>query len=115
MVLTGQFHRVSLKYGAFAYRLIHMDAGVALSQLGMAARLARVHATMAPRLDDVAVNAALRLDDVPQYAQLWWRFTGLVFRPRPAAKRWRIANPRNPSPFSDCATRASLFVSIFKC
>lgn len=37
IIFTGAYHRVSLKYGPFAYRLTNFDAGVAASQFGLVA------------------------------------------------------------------------------
>lgn len=37
VLFTGAFHRVARKYGAFAYRLISLDAGAAVSQLRLVA------------------------------------------------------------------------------
>lgn len=36
--ISGAFERISVKYGAFAFRLIHLDAGVALARLTIIAR-----------------------------------------------------------------------------
>ena len=38
VLFTGAFRRVAQKYGTFAYRLINLDAGAALSQFRMVAR-----------------------------------------------------------------------------
>lgn len=37
IMFTGAFHRVAKKYGAFGYNLVHLDAGVAISQLEVVA------------------------------------------------------------------------------
>jgi SagB-type dehydrogenase family enzyme len=37
LVLTAAYSRVSFKYGAFAYRTVHLDAGVAVAQLAAVA------------------------------------------------------------------------------
>lgn len=38
LCFVGLFHRLQQKYGAFGYRLVHLDAGVAFSQASMVAR-----------------------------------------------------------------------------
>jgi SagB-type dehydrogenase family enzyme len=37
LLLTGAFHKTKLKYGAFGYKLLYLDAGCTLSQLHMIA------------------------------------------------------------------------------
>ncbi len=55
LVLTGAFARVASKYNAFAYRIIHLDAGVAVAQMkaaaaGLGLRLNVLHEWNEPEL-----------------------------------------------------------------
>jgi SagB-type dehydrogenase family enzyme len=62
LVLTGQLARVMRKYGAFAYRIVHLDAGCALAQLATAAAQLAVDVHPADDWDEDALAAALGLD-----------------------------------------------------
>jgi SagB-type dehydrogenase family enzyme len=61
IILTGAFHRLKKKYGMFAYRLLHLDAGTALSQIHMVARTMRLGARVTPLLPDDVVERELSL------------------------------------------------------
>lgn len=52
VVLSGAFARISLKYGAFGYRLIHFDAGVALRRLRVTANALGIDTIDLPAWDD---------------------------------------------------------------
>lgn len=62
VLFTGAFGRVSRKYGVFAYRLINMDAGVALSQLHLVAATLGIHSQIASRCADDLIADQLNLD-----------------------------------------------------
>ncbi|GLW30281.1 hypothetical protein [Actinoplanes regularis] len=62
LVLTGGLQVVAAKYHDFAYRILCLDAGVALAQLSALADEYGLTASFADRWDDTAINAALRLD-----------------------------------------------------
>jgi SagB-type dehydrogenase family enzyme len=61
VIFTGAFHRLKKKYGAFAYRLLHLDAGTAIGQLQMVARAMGIDARVAPLLPDDLVERELGL------------------------------------------------------
>ncbi|MEU7905433.1 SagB/ThcOx family dehydrogenase [Actinoplanes sp. NPDC049118] len=62
LVLTGALGLVAAKYHDFAYRLVCLDAGVALAQLSAVADGYGLAARLADRWDDTALGAALRLE-----------------------------------------------------
>ena len=67
VVLTGAYKRVAHKYGTFAYKLLHFDAGVATSQMFMVARALCVPIESAGHWQPLSVGNALALrtgDDV---------------------------------------------------
>ncbi|MEU4216693.1 nitroreductase family protein [Actinoplanes sp. NPDC026623] len=63
IVLTGALGLVAAKYHDFAYRILCLDAGVALAQMAAVAGEYGLTARFADRWDDLALNAALRLQD----------------------------------------------------
>jgi len=63
IVLTGALGVVAAKYHDFAYRILCLDAGVALAQLTALADEYGVAARFADRWDDMALSTALRLED----------------------------------------------------
>lgn len=62
LVLTGALGLVAAKYHDFAYRILCLDAGVALAQLSALTDEYGLAARFADRWDDTALAAALRLD-----------------------------------------------------
>ncbi|QGU28024.1 SagB/ThcOx family dehydrogenase [Microbacterium oryzae] len=62
LVLTGALGRVASKYAAFSWRIVHLDAGVALAQARLLAAAHGVHTEVAPAWDDDAVAALLGID-----------------------------------------------------
>ncbi|WP_046777829.1 hypothetical protein [Streptomyces yangpuensis] len=62
LVLTGSLARVASKYSTFAWRIVHLDAGVAMAQLAHAARSFGLRARPLDRWDDLALAAAFDLD-----------------------------------------------------
>lgn len=65
-LFTGAYHRVASKYGAFAYRLINLDAGVAISQLKMVAASLGLSAHLSPRWADDLIEDQLHLDPMAE-------------------------------------------------
>lgn len=61
IVLSGAFARISLKYGAFGYRLIHFDAGVALGRLKATADALGIDAIDISFWDDDLLERSLLL------------------------------------------------------
>ncbi|MFD8881600.1 hypothetical protein ACFV0H_03625 [Streptomyces erythrochromogenes] len=62
LVLTGSLARVASKYSTFAWRIVHLDGGVAIAQLAHAARSFGLRARPLDRWDDLALAAAFDLD-----------------------------------------------------
>lgn len=62
LVLTGALGVVSAKYQDFAYRILCLDAGVALAQLSALADEYGLATRFAGRWDDTALSRALRID-----------------------------------------------------
>lgn len=63
IMLTGALHRVARKYGSFGYRLIHLDAGCALSQLHLVSNSMELRAQTALTCADDLVEQQLNLDE----------------------------------------------------
>jgi len=59
--LVGGVARLSGKYGHFAYRLINLDAGCALAQMGILARAAGVTMRAAPSWTERIARSDLEL------------------------------------------------------
>jgi SagB-type dehydrogenase family enzyme len=62
VLFTGAYHRLSQKYGPFAYRLINLDAGVALSQLHFVAQSLNIRSLTMPRWADDLIAGQLNLE-----------------------------------------------------
>ncbi len=63
---VGAYHRVGHKYSTFAYRVINLDAGVALSQMHMVARSLGISAQTVQRWADDAIADLLDLEDIQE-------------------------------------------------
>ncbi|GIH75825.1 TOMM precursor leader peptide-binding protein [Planobispora longispora] len=62
IVVTGALNRVASKYSTFAWRVVHLDAGVALAQLRLVAAERGIATRVVPRWDDAALAALLSID-----------------------------------------------------
>ncbi|WP_215059620.1 nitroreductase family protein [Streptomyces sp. ISL-86] len=62
IVLTGSLSRVASKYSTFAWRIVHLDAGVAIAQVVHTARSLGISARPLDRWDDRKLAAAFDLD-----------------------------------------------------
>jgi SagB-type dehydrogenase family enzyme len=62
LIFTGAYHRLSRKYGAFGYRLVNLDAGVALSQMHLVSRSLGVQSDTALRWADDLIEEQLNLE-----------------------------------------------------
>ncbi|PPG95415.1 hypothetical protein C5C22_05950 [Rathayibacter rathayi] len=62
LVLTGALGRVASKYAAFAWRIVHLDAGVAVTHIRLLAAAHGLRAVAAPAWDDDAIAGLLGLD-----------------------------------------------------
>ncbi|MEU8924978.1 nitroreductase family protein [Kitasatospora sp. NPDC048545] len=62
LVVTGALVRVARKYRTFAYRVIHLDTGVALSHLLLASRRLGLPMMNEPAWDDAALTTALGVE-----------------------------------------------------
>ncbi|HLJ88661.1 MAG TPA: SagB family peptide dehydrogenase [Candidatus Angelobacter sp.] len=90
-VFTAAHHRVRKKYGSFAYRLIHLDAGVAMSQLRLVASFLRIYCSEAEFASADRIRTLLYLD--PDEEQI----TGAIAickRSQIAPDSGRVALPR---------------------
>jgi len=70
IVLTVAFHRTAKKYGLFGYRLINLDAGVALSQLQLVAAGLGISSQVESGLAIDEIERQLRLDGFEEQATL---------------------------------------------
>ncbi|MHC3394134.1 nitroreductase family protein [Streptomyces lavendulocolor] len=61
-VLTGALARVASKYSTFAWRIVHLDAGVAVAQLSASAASFGFRAQPRDRWDDLCLATAFDLD-----------------------------------------------------
>src|SRR5579884_312264 len=62
IILTGAYHRLERKYGEFAYKLVNLDAGVAVSQLHYVAKGLGYSSIAALRWADDLIEQQLNLD-----------------------------------------------------
>lgn len=62
VIFTGAHHRLERKYGEFAYKLVNLDAGVAVSQLHYVARSLGYHSLTVLRWADDLIEQQLNLD-----------------------------------------------------
>lgn len=63
LVFTAALSRVAYKYGAFAYRIIHLDAGVAITQMGFVAASYGVSCRAAMHWDSQCLARELALGE----------------------------------------------------
>ena len=63
VILTGGLAKVGGKYGAFAWRILHLDAGVATAHMLMLAEHHRVGIALATTWDDERILESLSIDD----------------------------------------------------
>lgn len=73
IIAAGALHRVASKYNAFAYRVINLDAGVALAQLQMVAQSQGLQTRLANRWADDVLAEHLQLQTLSDAV------TGAVF------------------------------------
>ncbi len=66
IVATAALHRVSQKYGAFAYRVANLDAGVAIAQMQIVGGSLGLRTQPARRWDDEAIAERLDLNGVAE-------------------------------------------------
>ncbi|GGP95461.1 TOMM precursor leader peptide-binding protein [Streptosporangium pseudovulgare] len=62
VVITGALDRVASKYATFAWRVVHLDAGVALTQLRLVAAERGIATRVVPYWDDTALAGLLSVD-----------------------------------------------------
>jgi SagB-type dehydrogenase family enzyme len=62
VIFTGAYHRLVRKYGPFAYRLMLMDAGVAMTQMHLAANCLGMRSPCAVHWSDDLIEERLGLD-----------------------------------------------------
>ncbi len=66
IILVGALHRVAQKYGPFAYRIINLDAGVALGQMHLVGSSLGLSTRTAQRWADDLIAADLNLTDLSE-------------------------------------------------
>ena len=66
IIAVGALHRVAHKYGAFAYRIINLDAGVAFGQLHLVGSSLGLSTHLVQRWDDDVITDRLNLTDVAE-------------------------------------------------
>jgi SagB-type dehydrogenase family enzyme len=66
VIFTGAFHRIARKYGAFAYRLMHLDAGAAAVQLEVAAAALGAHSRVSAIWPDDLLQEQLQLQPIQE-------------------------------------------------
>ena len=66
IIFTGAFHRIARKYGAFAYRLMHLDAGAAAAQLEVATAALGVYARVSAVWPDDLLQEQLQLQPIQE-------------------------------------------------
>lgn len=75
VLFTGAFHRVARKYSAFGYRLVNLDAGVAVSQLRLLASGLDIFSHALVRWPDDLIERLLHLrpfqEQVTAVVELW--------------------------------------------
>ena len=62
VVFAGAFHRLTRKYLSFAYRLLQLDAGAAMSQLHLVAASLQIASHTEPVWADDVIEAQLHID-----------------------------------------------------
>ncbi len=65
--LTGSYSRLRAKYGAFAYRLIHLDAGVAFRQASLVAQSLGLWVSLLPDSEEGHLARALNLSGTDDF------------------------------------------------
>jgi SagB-type dehydrogenase family enzyme len=84
--LTAAFHRVAQKYSAFGYRLINLDAGVALSQLHVVARSLNLMPVTAVSWPDDLMEEQLGLQQIEEQCTAVVALSRNATTSRPATK-----------------------------
>ncbi|HWG50623.1 MAG TPA: SagB family peptide dehydrogenase [Candidatus Acidoferrales bacterium] len=77
ILLTGAYHRVSRKYGPFGYRLVNLDAGVALAQAHIVARSLGLHSRTLTWWPDDLLAAQLNLENHMELATAVLELSGV--------------------------------------
>jgi SagB-type dehydrogenase family enzyme len=118
VVLTGAFHRLARKYGPFAYRLVQLDAGAAVSQMHLVARSLGLWARTARTWDDGALESGLGLE-APQeqstaVVELWRSAPGnRDSNPERPARAGRPPSLRPARSFFEC-TAGDLVTAVHR-
>ncbi|MGH9914865.1 MAG: nitroreductase family protein [Pyrinomonadaceae bacterium] len=68
VLFTGAFERIAQKYGSFAYRLINLDAGAALSQFHLVARCLNIRSQTAVHWADDLIEEHLNLEPTEEHS-----------------------------------------------
>jgi SagB-type dehydrogenase family enzyme len=92
LCFTGSFHRLQQKYGAFGYRLVHLDAGVAFSQASLIARSLNVSLTLVKEIDEQCLTRCLNLPQVREQLTAVARISAAPSVPSPKQRHLRHAS-----------------------
>jgi SagB-type dehydrogenase family enzyme len=104
IVLTGAFFRLVGKYGPFAYRLVHFDAGAALGQLHLAANgMGLSPRTVLCLADDLVQKqfnlepdevptAVVEISCTPRKEKGWTKLFSRPAKPSSSPRSWKAAH-----------------------
>lgn len=102
IALTGAFGRVATKYGAFAYKLMNLDAGAAISQLCLAAAGLNISLGVAPRWADDVIEEHFNLRPLAEQSTALIALSGQPAGSVPPSSRSSIPS-RSRRPLQDFA------------
>lgn len=114
---TGAMGRVAQKYGPFAYRLVNLDAGAAMSQLHLVARCLNVMSETVCRWPDDLIEEQLNLEPFEEHCTGVVKLFGSADAdesdrrniPQPAASRHDLpASAKLPSEFGGLSVQEVL-------
>lgn len=104
IILTGAFPYLAMKYGPFAYRLVHFDAGAALGQLHLVANSMGLSSHTALCLADDLVQkqfnlesdevptAVIEISCTPHKEKRWTKIFSRPLKPSSSPRSWKAAH-----------------------
>jgi SagB-type dehydrogenase family enzyme len=100
VLFTGAYHRAARKYGPFAYRLINLDAGAAVSQLHIVAASLGIRSRTVTRWADDLIEHQLNLEPfVEQSTAVVALFrSASALPPQPASSPGRVVSRTGTPP-----------------
>lgn len=99
--LTGAFGRVATKYGAFAYKLINLDAGAAITQLCLAAAGLNISMRVAPHWADDVIEKQFNLRTIVEQSTALVALSGKPIGSVPHYSPPSIPSQRSLRPLKD--------------